>query len=198
MSPAARADERRELAAHLDALVAAHLELGRDEETAVRSALQEFGSADHLGRQLARSLKRGMRANLPPSVVWCAVCEFLLCGLLLFGLREYPSVSLGAEPPAFLLDMLIPALAGFAWGRWRPVGRMWFATVLAPLLLMGLLLPLSADAPVGARLLLAAYGLLLMKWAMVASAVAGLTVTIGLLRAEDRAQTGDGNQLMAR
>jgi hypothetical protein len=186
MSPAARAAERQELAAHLDALVAAHLELGRDEETAVLSALQEFGDAKQLGRQLARSIKRGKRPNVPSSVHWCGACEFFLCGLILFGFRDYPSLSLGSQPSGLFFDMLIPTLAGFAWGYWRPVGRRWLGMVVAPLALACLLLPMSPEAPNGVGLMLGAYALLFAKWAMVASTIAGLTVSIGLLRAENK------------
>jgi hypothetical protein len=185
MSPEARAEERRELALHLDALVAAHLELGRDDETAVLAALREFGCADRLARQMARAIRRGIHRTLRTSRLLLVSAGLFYCGFSAYLLEGFPSIELGPaiaqRAGGFCLDLLIPAIAGYVWGRHRPVGLRWWGQVVLPLLLLSAVLPVTLEMPHEAVLLLFAHGFLLMKWAMATCGMAGLTVTFGLL-----------------
>jgi hypothetical protein len=182
MSPTARHGERVELASHLDALVAAHVELGADEDTAVQAALHEFGDARQLGRRLSRACRqldapRGGLAVVALFALMCVGFPTFLSG----GLPQYPTLSLGPPPLGWWIDLAIPCYAGYLWGRYQPVGARWWAMVVLPLLL-GAALPLAAGSVGDGSLELLARGFLLLKWAMVTCGAAGVTVSAWLYR----------------
>ena len=192
LSPTSRQAEREELAAHLDALVSAHLELGADENTAVLAALHEFGDARRLGKRLAGALEQAqgpaqlsLRNGLIVSATFLALFvsfpAFLGNGSV--GWPGYPMVALGPAPLDRLFDIALPWALGYLWGRYQPVGVRWWALVVAPTLLAAAFLPFTAALPGHDALLeLLARSFLLMKWGMGICSAAGLTVTMRLLR----------------
>ena len=192
LSPLSRQAEREELAAHLDALVAAHQELGTDENTAVLAALHEFGDARRLGKRLAGALEQAqgpeqlsLRNGLMVSGAFLAL--FVLFPAFLgngaVGWPGYPVVALGPAPLDRLFDIALPWAFGYLWGRYQPVGVRWWALIVAPTLLAAALLPFTAALPGhDAQLELLARSFLLMKWGMGICSAAGLTVTMRLLR----------------
>jgi hypothetical protein len=191
MSPASRQAERGELAAHLDALVAAHVELGVDEDTAVLAALHEFGDARRLGKRLAGAWERVRGSEQISLGAGVVVSGAFLAFLLLFpvflsndaqGLPGYPTVSLGPAPVGFWFDLALPCVSGFLWGHYRLVGARWWGVVVVPALLAAAILPFASALPSDALLELMARSFLLMKWGMGICSAAGFTVTLRLLR----------------
>jgi hypothetical protein len=63
LAPEARADERNELAQHLDLLAAAYQARGLDEAGAAAAALERFGHAERIGRDLHRASRCGDRPS---------------------------------------------------------------------------------------------------------------------------------------
>ncbi|MBG0831431.1 hypothetical protein HS041_27165 [Planomonospora sp. ID67723] len=61
MPPARRAEELDELGQHLDLLVAGYRAQGRDQRSAVTAAIERFGHAEHIGRQLWSASRRSSR-----------------------------------------------------------------------------------------------------------------------------------------
>jgi hypothetical protein len=183
MSPACRLEHRAELAAHLEALVDAHIELGNDEETAALGALQRFGSAKELGRQLSREWKRSARLRAPVGELVAAACTFLYTsGLFLFELfPEWPAAALGPGAVGRCLDLLAPCFAGYHWGGSRSVTSRSLGIILFAGLLAAALLPLQQDCQGVPALQLFARVLLLMKWLILLCSTAGLTAALRVL-----------------
>jgi hypothetical protein len=122
MSPACRLECHAELTAHLEALIAAHIELGSDEETAVGGALQRFGSATDLGRQLSRqwklsAYKRKSAHELVPAAVVFFGCLCFGGSLVCMLFPGWPTAPLAPRPLGPCLDLLVPCLVGYFWGR---------------------------------------------------------------------------------
>ena len=137
----ARADELREMRAHLEAAYAAGLARGQSEDEAARAVLAQFGTPDVVGAETVSAWRRGRR--LDRRSFWGAAA----CGLVL----------------SYLVPRLLepPVLTWF--GRFHP-GRVpdwaeyvliaWF--VLIPVLVGGIsgaLFPRRAAAGVGLAML---------------------------------------------
>lgn len=129
---------------------------------------------------MARAIRHRMGRALPTPTL-LLVSAVLLGGFAGYLYEGYPSPELGPAPLGIGLDLLIPAIAGYVWGRRRPVGLRWYAEVVLPLLLLSAVVPISLDMPYETAFLLFARALLLIKWAMATCGAAGLTVTWGLL-----------------
>jgi len=119
-SPEERTRElRAELAQHLDALVAAHQELGRDGEAAVREALRQFGSPDALGRNWARQWRRSIRREATTLELLAAATVFAWCGgtFGIVGWVPFSTVLQLSPLQTALAGPVVPILVGLAWGR---------------------------------------------------------------------------------
>jgi hypothetical protein len=117
---ARRRELRAELGAHLEALVAAHLELGAIPEEAVSAALQQFGSPRAVGQEWLRSWRRVEPAR-PASPLRTAGIG-LLCFLpasLFAWLANNAAVAIGnSQVAGWLLfnSLLFPVAAGLLTG----------------------------------------------------------------------------------
>ncbi len=152
-----RAELHQELRAHLDALVAAHLELGASPEQAVELALRSFGNPGRIGRRLFWQWRRGQWRGVSPEMK--AVLTMLglyvasTAGLLAALVWSYTFPPLrGAMPEAALrLTLLVgvPSLAGLVLGRLLPkqaLAGAFYATVALTLMPLSVAL---ACAPFG-------------------------------------------------
>ena len=179
MSVLARQEQRAELAAHLDALVDAYVELGAAEDEAVLAALERFGPAEEWGRQLSREWKRSAHqsASSGALAVIAAVCAG---GVFVWALYpEWPAIRAGALTGC--LDLGLPCLVGCFWSRRGFVGSRWPRILMLAGLLAGALLPLEQQYPTLPALHVAARLLLFMKWMVVGGSAAGLTTALQAL-----------------
>lgn len=77
----ARADELREMRAHLEAAFAAGLERGQTEDEAAQGVLAQFGTPDAVGAETVAAWRRGLR--LDQRSLWgAAACALALSFLL--------------------------------------------------------------------------------------------------------------------
>lgn len=65
MAPARREEELRELGQHLDLLVAGYRAQGLSERAAAAAAIDRFGRAEHLARELRAAARRPDRGSSP-------------------------------------------------------------------------------------------------------------------------------------
>ena len=181
--PCARRQEpRTELAAHVDALVEAHLELGSEPDAAVRAALEQLGDARRLGRVWAREWRRP--ASAPPWRGTASLGSTLFAGSILLASGSLgASLLIGLEQHLghnlFELALggpLLPLAAGAMVGRWHgrhPLGSRW-----------GLLLIAMAGAGISSLMTAAdprpplVIALRVLLWLMTACASAGLGALI--------------------
>lgn len=178
VTPARRHELRAELAAHLEALIAAHLELGSAPADAVEAALAQLGDARRLGRVWARECRRPASARPWPAPV--AVASTLFAGLsLLAGGALGTSLLIGLEQHLghnlFELALggpLFPLAAGVLVGLWRgrhPLGSRWGLLLIA-LAGAGVSLVMTLADPRPALVLL----IRTLLWLMTTCAAAGL------------------------
>lgn len=95
---ARRNEELREIRAHLENAVQAYQELGDSEDDAAQAAVQRFGSANTIGRQMARTWWRGRFIAFRESVSGLIVMAAILLALpnmLLHALIPAPLISPG-------------------------------------------------------------------------------------------------------
>ncbi|MFD3164362.1 permease prefix domain 1-containing protein [Herpetosiphon sp. NSE202] len=131
--PAAqRTDEIRELRSHLEALVDQAMQQGADQATAVTTALDQFGSADQLGRILATTWQRHQATG---HVAWWQLLLIYIVGvavtlgmLVLIGdvPSNFPTSFLPVLYKALWIAALgvgTPILAGFIQRRRSPAAR---------------------------------------------------------------------------
>jgi hypothetical protein len=139
--PCARTQElRAEMAAHLEALVEAHRELGSEPEAAVRAALEQLGDARRLGREWARECRRpasrtpGQGTHSLGSALFASLTLLASGSLgasLLIGLEQHLGHNL------FELALggpMLPLAAGAMVGRWHgrhPLGSRWGLLLIA-------------------------------------------------------------------
>jgi hypothetical protein len=97
VTPARLAEIRAELAAHLEALIDAHVELGCDRGTAVQAALARFGSSDEVGGALDTVHRKTPICGVL-SVVWAPLALLVLIVAQLF--LELLEAQVGRTPPA--------------------------------------------------------------------------------------------------
>jgi hypothetical protein len=140
---AARATLRSELRAHLEALIDAAEELGRERDGAVWLALAQFGDPDALGREWLRGWLRGEPARPVRSARPAAFVAFGCFGLAtsmaiaLLVASATMSSRLSFLNPLWpgLFVLLMPLLAGMATGLLSP-GRQALGTFYALALLI--------------------------------------------------------------
>lgn len=117
---ARRRELRAELGAHLEALVAAHLELGATPEAAVSAALQQFGSPRQVGREWLRAWRQ-VEPTRPASPLRTAGVGFLcfLTASLFAWTANSTAVAIGSnQVGGWLLfnSVLFPVAAGLLTG----------------------------------------------------------------------------------
>jgi HAAS len=166
-----RAELRAELRDHLEALIAAHEELGASPEEAVTAALRQFGGADDLARAWRSAGPPALRSRIAAAAggLACAGSAALAATWLV----SVPA-QIGISPLAVLLGgPLLPLVLGFLAGRARgrhPLGSWWGMAGIGLLsLLATAALPSIADFP----LLLFAV-IQLCTWMVTACGAAGL------------------------
>lgn len=131
---------KRELAAHLEALIDAYLELGSSQQDAIDAALRQFGSARKIGDAYRRSAQ-GALLSFRDCLIAAPLCLF---AILYFG---YVTLVMGEVfgTPAYtqlLSGPLVPLLLGFNWARrdtfrtegWSPLWSVTAACALTTLL----------------------------------------------------------------
>jgi hypothetical protein len=179
VSPMRRREIREELAAHLEALIEAHVELGSDREEAVRMALRQFGDPKRLAREWRKA-----SPSSPPSWALALVSVQFLAVLVWFGVMSLEAFPL--SPAQMLLaGPLAPLATGLLWGRrWRQRQTGYGPLALAALMGAGaaLLTPGSFGmdgVPFGPLYESAARAML---WALTACGAAGLTACVEMAR----------------
>lgn len=152
LPPDARAEAQQELRQHLDALVAAHRELGATEDAAVRAALRSFGDPARVGRRLVREWQR---KHSRVSTEWWAVLFTLAFYALAVSVTRSGDIFMGRTTDTvqvIVALVVIPLVTGATTGLLFPkvaVASVLFATLsTASLLLLPavLLLALEPDA----------------------------------------------------
>jgi hypothetical protein len=122
-----RAELHTEMRQHLDALVAAHQELGASSEEALRAAIQQFGDPGKTGKNLFREWRRtGRRPSemrQSPETLAKAIWHMIGCKGLMLGLSAAAGIPLtehGTGPvlTCYLVCFLAPLLAGIMTG-WK-------------------------------------------------------------------------------
>lgn len=126
MPQADRAELHAELRQHLDALAAAHEELGASPVEAAHAALKQFGDPKRIGRRLFGEWRR----SRPPSL-WSAIGHMTFWKLVMLALSLTTGFSLGSIsvakfngvvglPTACLLFIISPLFAGIITGLKMP------------------------------------------------------------------------------
>lgn len=176
VSPMRSREIRRELAAHLEALTDAYIELGYTPDEAVEAALRQFGSARKVGaayRAVAKSSAPSLRSAL------------VTAPLFLFALLFFSSITLAVGEVfgvpalgAVLCGPFLPILLGLYWGNRSPgTGSRW--SPLLPVVFTSLLTTLTVPTPdyLGYLPFHGMWALAqLCMWLIVACAAAGLHV----------------------
>ena len=77
LPPDEREQELAEVQQHVSDIAEANIELGMQREEAVAASLRQFGNPAYIGKQLARSWRRGVERNLPgtlgAAIAWCGI-----------------------------------------------------------------------------------------------------------------------------
>ena len=183
VAPCARRLELRiELAAHVDALVEAHLELGSEPDAAVRAALEQLGDARRLGRVWAREWRRP--ASAPPWRGTASLGSTLFAGSILLTSACFGAVLLVTLEHFLghnlfeiaLGGPLLPLAAGCTAGLWHgrhPLGSR-RGLLLIALASLGVSLVMSDADPRPPVVTL----IRLLMWMMTACSTAGLGALI--------------------
>ena len=112
--PAARrADELREMRAHLENAVIAGRELGRTEEEAVQDALAQFGTPEALGENLVQTWRREQMLN-KRSLFGAAACTVVMT----VALARITSLLMPFLPQAPAHELLLPPYSLRMWAEW--------------------------------------------------------------------------------
>ena len=172
------AERRAEMRAHLEALIAAHRELGSEPAAAIRAALETMGDARPLGRAWGRECRRA--ASAP---VWNETAS--LGSIVIAASTLFVSASLAASWSVGLERFLghnffelalggpmLPLSAGFMVGRWRgrhTLGSRWGLLLIA-LASLGVSLTMTTADPRPPLVTV----LRLLLWVMTSCATAGL------------------------
>lgn len=151
-----RAEWREEARAHLLEIAALHESLGASPEEAIESALQQFGSPEQIGRQMAQSSP----GKPPDGRTAVALFNIPVIGALLIGIAlGYAYVLTESRDLLCLLQIggiaafvAVPVLGGWLIGR-RFGPRRPDAGVFAALALLGIFL-----LPIAGVLLIPAFG----------------------------------------
>ena len=181
--PESRQELRAELVAHLEALVDAHLEVGSDEDTAVKAALHQFGNANSLGRQWSRAWKRSRPLREPLWALGFTAALFLYRVSAGSALALLTAGQVGSGPlVARLGGPFLTLFLGYRWAHLREAdGSRPVAGVVLAGLLAAVLLPMSPDLRSSGPLFLYAVLSRPLTWSMVRCSAAGLTSTLRVL-----------------
>ena len=96
LPPDARAEAQQELRQHLDALVAAQIELGATDEEAVRAALHLFGDPARVGRRLAGE----WRFQHTQITIWAFLCCWMTRAVVGSLFTQWQSHIIDTRPSA--------------------------------------------------------------------------------------------------
>jgi hypothetical protein len=189
VSPTHRREIRRELAAHLEALADAYIELGHTPDEAVEAALRQFGSA----RKVGATYRAAALPSAPSLRTSLLTAPFFLFALLFFSSITLAVGEVFGVPAlgAVLCGPFLPLLLGLHWGNRSPgAGSRW--SPLLPVVFTSLLTTLTVPTPdyLG---YLPFHGMWavaqLCMWLIVACAAAGLqTAAWGVFERLKRAQ----------
>ncbi|HLK55702.1 MAG TPA: permease prefix domain 1-containing protein [Chthonomonadaceae bacterium] len=185
----AQQERRAEMRAHLEALIAAYIELGDTPEHAVAKTLQQFGSPRAVQREWQHTLCSPESRSVRPALGIALRLNALVCliSLILIPKGIELAANLGSNAAGVLTDInlyVLPAVAGLLAGflaRSRPMLGTLYALLILLLPMMALDAWRSHDMGSGMWIISAVSQLAIfsMCWIPVACANAGLA---GLLK----------------